>query len=49
MIRRGLRDRMLNLPLNDARRLTRHLEDPLQKVLGNWCAKQAAAGKGPNR
>lgn len=24
-------------------------QDSLQKVLGNWCAKQAAAGKGPNR
>ena len=46
-LRRGLRDRMLNSPLTDARRFTRHLEDCLRQNWAGWCSRQASAKKAP--
>jgi len=40
-LRRGLRHRMLNSPLTDARRFTRHLEDHLRQIWAGWCRRQA--------
>lgn len=44
-LRRGLRDRMLNSTLTDAKRLTRHLEERLRQTWASWCSRQVSAEK----
>ena len=44
-LRRGLRDRMLNSPLTDARRFTRHLESRLRQIWASWCSRQIPTEK----
>jgi predicted O-linked N-acetylglucosamine transferase (SPINDLY family) len=44
-LRRGLRNRMLNSPLTDARCFTRHLESRFQQIWAGWCSRQNSMEK----
>jgi len=44
-LRRGLRDRMLDSPLTDAGRFTRHLESRLRQIWSGWCSRQTPTEK----
>ena len=46
-LRGGLRDRMLNSPLTDAERFTRHLEARFRQIWTGWCAPRASTEKVP--
>ena len=43
-LRAGMRERMRNSPLMDAKRLTGHLENVYRDVWQQWCEKQTADG-----
>lgn len=36
-LRRGLRERMVNSPITDAKRYTRHLENSFRHIWADWC------------
>lgn len=44
-LRRGLRERMLNSPLTDARCFTRHLEARFRQSWASWCSQQTSMEK----
>jgi len=46
-LRDGLRDRMLNSPLTDAGRFTRHLEERFRQIWTTWCGPKTSTEKVP--